>query len=128
LLLAYGDLVDLAIMGRPTRDALADVVLGNTVVNDPATATTTPGVDPNWCANTPHTTFTATDCNSLYFAQYAGTEFPARLDHLFARDPDERIVVTASRLDFTGKVRFGDTEVEPSDHYAVVVELLVRPL
>jgi endonuclease/exonuclease/phosphatase family metal-dependent hydrolase len=125
VLLAYGDLVDLAIMGRPAADALADVVLGNTVVNDPGKSVSVPGADEGWCETTPHTTFTASDCNSLYFAQYAGTEFPARLDHLFAHDPDERIVVTSSALTFTEKVTFGDKEVEPSDHYAVVVEMLV---
>jgi hypothetical protein len=124
-LLAYGELVDLAIMGRPASAALADIVLGNTVVNEPDLALDIPGADAGWCGRTPHLTFTATDCNSLYFAQYAGTEFPARLDHLFARDPDERVVVTSSRLDFTDKQRFGDVEVEPSDHYAVAVELLV---
>jgi endonuclease/exonuclease/phosphatase family metal-dependent hydrolase len=127
VLLAYGELVDLAIMGRPAEDALADVVLGNTVINDPAKAADVPGAAEEWCASTPHTTFTASDCNSLYFAQYAGTEFPARLDHLLARDPDERIVVTSSALTFTDKQRFGDKEVEPSDHYAVVVEMLVSP-
>jgi endonuclease/exonuclease/phosphatase family metal-dependent hydrolase len=128
VLLAYGELVDLAIMGRPESDALADVVLGNTVINDPDKALDTPGAASDWCASTPNTTFTATDCNSLYFEQYAGTEFPARLDHLFARDPDERVVVTSSALTFTDKVRFGDKEVEPSDHFAVVVEMLVSPL
>jgi endonuclease/exonuclease/phosphatase family metal-dependent hydrolase len=127
VLLAYGELVDLAIMGRPEDDALADVVLGNTVINDPEKALDVPGAAEDWCASTPHTTFTATDCNSLYFEQYAGTEFPARLDHLFARDPDDRIVVTSSALTFTAKELFDDKEVEPSDHYAVVVEMLVSP-
>ncbi len=127
VLLAYGDLVDLAIMGRPAEDALADIVLGDTVVNEPSKALDTPGAEKDWCERTPHTTFTATDCNSLYFAQYAGTEYPARLDHLFARDPDERIVVTASTLTFTEQELFDDIEVEPSDHYAVVVDMLVSP-
>jgi endonuclease/exonuclease/phosphatase family metal-dependent hydrolase len=127
LLLAYGGLVDLAIMGRPAADALADVVLGNTVVNDPAAALATPGAEAGWCERTPPTTFTGTDCNSLYFQQYAGTEYPARLDHWMARDPAGRVVVTNSTLAFTEKLRFGDTEVEPSDHYGVLVELVVAP-
>jgi hypothetical protein len=127
VLLAYGGLVDLAVMGRPAVDALADVVLGNTVVNDPAAALATPGAEAGWCERTPHTTFTASDCNSLYFQQYAGTEYPARLDHWMARDPAGRIVVDRSALTFTEKLRFGDTEVEPSDHYGVLVELLVAP-
>jgi len=63
----------------------------------------------------------------LYFTQYGGTEFPARLDQVFARDTDERVVVARSRIDFTEQLRFGDTLVEPSDHYAVIVELVVSP-
>ncbi|MBM4280922.1 MAG: hypothetical protein FJ137_09210 [Deltaproteobacteria bacterium] len=127
LLQVYGELVDLDVMGRSAADALADVVLGDTVVNDPGAALATPGADDGWCERTPHTTFTATDCNSLYFTQYGGTEFPARLDQVFARDTDERVVVARSRIDFTEQLRFGDTLVEPSDHYAVIVELVVSP-
>jgi endonuclease/exonuclease/phosphatase family metal-dependent hydrolase len=126
-LLTYGDMVDLAIMGRPAADATADVLLGNTVVNDADRATEIPGADAGWCDRTPHTTFTASDCNSLYFDQYAGTEYPARLDHIFARDPAGRIVVTDSRVVFTEKERFGAVTREPSDHYGVLVDLLVRP-
>jgi endonuclease/exonuclease/phosphatase family metal-dependent hydrolase len=126
-LLTYGDMVDVAIMGRPAADATADVLLGNTVVNNAATSATIPGAEEGFCARTPHTTFTATDCNSLYFDQYAGTEYPARLDHVFARDPANRIVATKSALVFTEKERFGALQREPSDHYGVLVEMLITP-
>ncbi len=126
-LLTYADMIDLAIMGRPGADAIADVTLGNTVVNDPTTAVTVPGAEEGWCERTPSTTFSGTDCNSLYFAQYAGTEYPARLDHIFGHDPDGRIIVGKSELAFTEKQPFGGVDVEQSDHYGVAVELLVTP-
>lgn len=130
LLLAYADLVDAAVMGRPLEDAASDVTLGDTVVNDAAKSTEVPGAAEGWCDETPPTTLTATDCNTLYFAQYAGTEYPARLDHVHVRDRSD-LVVTRSELVFTEKRRFGAgegvIEVEPSDHYGVHVELLVDP-
>lgn len=136
MLLAYGDLVDLAVMGRPAADAASDVVLGNTVLNDPSKALTVPNVDPNWCRDTPRTTFTATDCNSLYFQQYAGTEYPARLDHLMAHDPQGRVKVVSSSIVHTDAQSFNTPSgsaastvtTEPSDHFGVSVVLNVQPL
>jgi endonuclease/exonuclease/phosphatase family metal-dependent hydrolase len=127
VMLTYADMIDLAIMGRPSADAIADVTLGNTVVNDAEKALDIPGADDGWCERTPKTTFSASDCNTLYFAQYAGTEYPARLDHIFGHDPDGRIVVTKSELAFTESQPFGDTDVEQSDHYGVAIEMLVTP-
>lgn len=127
ILLTYADMVDLAIMGRPAADATADVTLGNTVVNDAATALTIPGAQEGWCQRTPVTTFSASDCNSLYFDQYGGTEYPARLDHIFAHDPDGRIIAAKSELVFVEKQPFGSIEVEQSDHLGVAVELFVSP-
>ena len=126
-LLTYGNLVDAAIMGRAANDAIADITLGDTVVNNADTALDIPGAEAGWCDRTPNTTFTATDCNSLYFDQYAGTEYPARLDHILISDGDERVVVTKSELQFTEQRSFGDLVREPSDHYAVRVDLLVTP-
>jgi endonuclease/exonuclease/phosphatase family metal-dependent hydrolase len=123
-LLTYGNLVDAAIMGRPQNDAIADVTLGDTVVNDAGAADEIPGAQEGWCERTPHTTFTATDCNTVYFEQYAGTEYPARLDHVFVNDTD-RVLATSSRLVFTEAMAFGDLVAEPSDHYGVWVDLLV---
>ena len=73
------------------------------------------------------TTFSASDCNSLYFDQYGGTEYPARLDHIFAHDPDGRIIAAKSELVFVEKQPFGSIEVEQSDHLGVAVELFVSP-
>lgn len=125
VLLTYGDLIDLAIMGRPAEEALADITLGDTVVNDADASTEIPGAEEGWCDKTPAITFTATDCNSLYFEQYAGTEYPARLDHVFGHDPDGRIIASRSEIVFTEKERFGDVDVEPSDHFGVEVDLLI---
>jgi endonuclease/exonuclease/phosphatase family metal-dependent hydrolase len=126
-LLTYGNLVDAAIMGRPAIDAIADITLGDTVVNDSKTALDVPGAVDGWCEQTPHTTFTATDCNSIYFDQYAGTESPARLDHVFVSDVNARVVVANSQIVFTEPQSFDDVVVEPSDHFGVRVDLLVTP-
>ncbi len=127
VLLHYADLTDLVIMGLPSEHADADVTLGNRVVNNPALATTHPGAEPDWCNNTPSIIFTATDCNSMNFQQYAGIEYPARQDHLFARDPMRRIRVTASGLAFTDKILFGPkVRIEPSDHYAAYARLEIQ--
>jgi endonuclease/exonuclease/phosphatase family metal-dependent hydrolase len=125
LLLQYGGLVDAAIMGRPAGDALADVTLGKTVKNDPAVGVSVPGVDANWCESTPNITFTGSDCNSLYFQQYASTEFPARLDHVHVRDRDD-LFVSSSAIVLTEQLQFGGVTIEPSDHYGVQVEFKVN--
>lgn len=65
-------------------------------------------------------TFTATDCNSLYFEQYAGTEFPHRIDHLMVRDPMQRLRVLETALAFEERLDFGGYGwFELSDHYGV---------
>ncbi len=125
LLLAYGGLVDAAVMGRPTELAASDVTRGDTVVNDAAASTQVPGAVEGWCDDTPRDTFTATDCNRLYFLQYAGTEYPARLDHVHVRDRAD-LVVSDARVVFTDEERFINVDIEPSDHYGVEVELLLR--
>ncbi len=125
-LLTYGGLIDAAIMGRSAGDAIADVTLGDTVINDAATALEIPGAQAGWCDRTPATTFTATDCNSLYFDQYAGTEYPARLDHIFVSE-GERVIVTNSRVVFTDTRSFGGVVREPSDHYGVRIDVLITP-
>jgi endonuclease/exonuclease/phosphatase family metal-dependent hydrolase len=125
ILLQYGGLVDAAIMGRPAGDAIADVTLGKTVQNDPAKGITVAGVDANWCQNTPQITFTGTDCNSLYFQQYAATEFPARLDHVHLRDRSD-VFVSSSAVVLTEQLALGGITIEPSDHYGVQVEFKVN--
>jgi hypothetical protein len=124
LLQHHGGMADLFAMGQRARDR----ELGDSVVNDPERATEIPGGSSGWCARTPHVVFTATDCNSLSFRQYAGSGFPARIDHLMARDPRGRLTVLGSGLWLTGLRDLGsDGLAELSDHYAVHVSLLVRP-
>jgi hypothetical protein len=126
-LLTYGALDDLLIMGRAGDDALFDVSLGDTIVNDPSEALTTPGASATFCTDTPPVIFSATDCNELYFQQYAATEYPARLDHLLVHDPKGQVKVTKSGLTFTEKKKFYDVTIEPSDHYGVFANLVIAP-
>ena len=146
-LLHYGGLVDLAVRGwrhRPDRD----VVVGRAAVNVPdfydrevfgGTGETllepfhscpegmrrTP---PSCPSHTP-ATFTATDCNTLYMKQYAGSEPPARLDQLFARDPDGRVHALSTSVVLTSPtaVDVGECSVELSDHYGLVVDVYAAP-
>jgi hypothetical protein len=76
---------------------------------------------------TPNTLFTATDCNSMYFAHYAATEFPARIDFVMARDTDNRVHVDESRLAFVDPVAYGGRMGPLSDHYGQMVRLRVAP-
>lgn len=120
----YGGLSDLVIRGRAVADADLEVRESRALVNDPVAALAGP-LD---CSADHRRAFTATDCNSLYHQQYAGTEQAARIDHLLARDPDDRIHVAASRHCFTQPdVAVDGVLVEPSDHYAVLVDLRVAP-
>ena len=120
----YGGLSDLAIRGRPAQDVDLEVRLGRAVDNDPVAAARQ-GLG---CTAEHLRAYTATDCNLLYHRQYAGTEQPARLDHLLARDPTGRVHVAHSRHRFTERdVEVGGERIEASDHYAVEVDLRVAP-
>ena len=124
LLLHYAGGVDLFAMGQEAQD----VNQGRTVVNNARTSTVIPGASEGWCAGTPNVVFTATDCNSLYFRQYAGTEYPARLDHLVARDTAARIFVEGTGLMFTNRIEFpGEGTFELSDHFGVLSSLSILP-
>jgi endonuclease/exonuclease/phosphatase family metal-dependent hydrolase len=128
VLLHYTGAVDLALRGRAEADADLDITAGDAVVNNPAGALTSPFGTPSYCATVPRDAFTATDCNSLYFTQYAGTEFPARLDYVFGRDPGQRLHVEESRVVFTDPVAYGGMMGPLSDHYGQLVRLRVaRP-
>lgn len=123
LTMHYGGLDDLFAMGTEAQD----VYQGNTVVNHWRDATSTPGSLPGWCARTPNVVLTATDCNALYFQQYAGTEYPARLDHVMAHDPGKRLRVVGSGLEFTERLNWGNQgSFELSDHYGVGISMVVR--
>jgi hypothetical protein len=87
-----------------------------------------PGGMPGYCEDLKPEVLTATDCNSLYFQSYGGDSYPARLDHLVASDPQQRIYVIKSGLAFVDKVRLDEeTTAELSDHYGVWVELALSP-
>lgn len=78
-----------------------------------------------WCGEVEGVVFTATDCNDLYFQSYAGTEFPARLDHIMIRDPSGVVRVEEVDIVLDRKMYFGGQEMELSDHYGVEARLLV---
>ncbi len=66
-------------------------------------------------------TFTASDCNSLYFEQYAATEYPSRIDHVLFRDAQQRVRVQSSAIEHTEPLPGAPFEL--SDHYGVGVTL-----
>ncbi len=124
LLQHHGGLTDLAVRGRPAADADLEVRLSRALPNIPEQVDPPPFA----CTEQHRRAFTATDCNRLYRMQYAGTEQPARLDHLLARDPDGRVHVAAARHRFVEPVlELGGAPAELSDHYGVEVELRVAP-
>lgn len=120
LLMYYGGLEDAKNAASPNED----VFLGDTIPRGNGEAMLEePYGDPLWCGATPHTTYTAYDCNSLSFESYAGTEFPARLDHLFFRDGSGKLRITDQALAFDAPLTFDEGEFELSDHYGVEVSL-----
>ena len=125
----YGDFLDLIQMGRSGDDILLDVTEGKSVINAPDQSLEVPGGDEDWCAAHNAVNFTASDCNKLYFDQYAGTEFPSRMDHLFVRDLGKRVHVASSSIVFTERMKFGSLEeaTEPSDHLGVAASVTVNP-
>lgn len=127
LLMHYAGVTDLAVRGRSADQADLDITLGDQVPNVPERARQVPFGDATYCANTPNVLFTATDCNPMYFAQYAATEFPARIDYVMARDPQNRIHVESSRLAFTDPVSYDGRSGPLSDHYGQLVTLRVAP-
>jgi hypothetical protein len=126
ILLHYGDLEDLIVMGRDRSRINDEVVQSQSIPNIPILAQKEAYGDNSFCKRDLGQAFTATDCNQLHFMQYAGLEPPARLDHLLAHDPNKRIAVLESGLKFTQKYPFGTVVIEPSDHYAVYAKLLVE--
>lgn len=121
LLMYYGGLEDAKNAGSPNED----VQLGDLVpTGGGASFLAEPFGDATFCDRFPPTTFTATDCNSLYFQNYAGTEYPARLDQILFRDGTGRMRVTDQSLVFSDPMDFGAAgSFELSDHYGVEVDL-----
>jgi len=124
----YGDFLDLIMMGRADADVTLDITEGDQVVNNAETSLEIPGGADDWCDTHSGINFTASDCNDLYFMQYAGSEFPARMDHLFVRDINKRVFVTKSEIIFNERVTFGDLDpMQPSDHLGVSAEVTISP-
>ncbi len=79
------------------------------------------------CAAIPVDTFTATDCNAIYFEQYGGTEYPARLDYIFLRDEAHHVRVSASELVYAAPLDFGAAgTIELSDHFGMSATLQIE--
>jgi endonuclease/exonuclease/phosphatase family metal-dependent hydrolase len=124
--LFLGGLDDLFIRGRPQQLAALDVSAGLSVLNQWEDARQTPFGAWGWCEKHSHD-FSATDCNSLYFQQYAGQEAPARMDHLLVRDPQSRVHATNSHIAFD-QMQLATGDVVPvSDHGAIRVDVKVAP-
>lgn len=125
LLLHYLQGVDLMAMGADPMD----VRLWEGVSLDASKLKETPLGVPDYCQGEGNTAFSATDCNGLYYRNYGGTEYPARLDHIIAKDLNKRLRVKRAGLTFT-EIRSlpGGVKAELSDHYGVAVEVEVAPL
>jgi len=108
-------------------------VLGNDL-GDVAAMHAMPEWNPGWlkrplngdCHMMPDTVFTGTDCNRLYFESYGGTEYPARLDHLFLRAPADAVGIAATGLAYVESETVRGHTHELSDHYGVHAELRIR--
>lgn len=122
LFLFYGDLVDTHSVLAPATDVLRMQQLllpfdAAKYLDEPLAGR---------CASIPVDAFTATDCNSIYFEQYAATEYPARLDYVLLHDPGEHVRVVASEILYSEPVDFGAAGAfEPSDHYAYSTTLQI---
>jgi endonuclease/exonuclease/phosphatase family metal-dependent hydrolase len=122
LLRHYGDLLDVAALAAPAGDVAAMAAL--------------PAWSPSWasqalggaCGAVPTGVFSATDCNSLYFASYAGEEYPARLDYLFLRDHSAAVGVHATGQAYVDPMTLPTGNHELSDHYGVWADLSIAPL
>ena len=98
-----------------------DVALGQTIPEprDHKLFLVEPYGRQRWCNETEGVVFTATDCNTLYFQSYAGTEFPARLDYLFIHDPSQHVRVVETNITLNQTMTFGSQTHELSDHYGL---------
>lgn len=113
--LHYGEMYDVVNAARIPED----VSQGDIIPTDHSTFTSAPYGSEAWCDATRNVIFTGSDCNSLYFEQYAGTEPPARLDHLMVRDPSANVRVDDAWVDFTAPIAGSGYDRELSDHYAL---------
>lgn len=78
------------------------------------------------CDEVPADVFTGTDCNGIYFENYGGQEYPARLDHLMWRDGAAQLRVLETQQEYvTPEAVDGAGTVELSDHYGVSARVQV---
>ncbi|MBK8263203.1 MAG: endonuclease/exonuclease/phosphatase family protein [Nannocystis sp.] len=123
LFLHYGGLVDTHSLLTPATDVLRMAQLR--LPFDGAAYRAEPLA--GRCAEIAHDAFTGSDCNSLYFRQYAGTEYPARLDYILMRDPSAHARVLTSEIVYTEPLDFGAAGAfELSDHYGYAVTLALQ--
>lgn len=123
LWLHYGEMYDALNAVRVPED----VSLGQTIPTDHATYLSEPYGNADWCGEVANTIFSATDCNAMYFESYAGTEFPARLDHLMIRDPASVVRVQAAALALTEPMEMEGGTFELSDHFGIAAILEIAP-
>ena len=118
----YGGVTDIVAMVAGAED----VKLQKRVPQDWTRFLYDPYGSQSWCAHMEGSLFTATDCNTLYFEQYAGEEPPARLDHLMLRDPGGHVRVEGVKVVLHERHALGNGDtVEPSDHYGLVAHMRV---
>lgn len=68
----------------------------------------------------------ASDCNSLHFDNYAGQEFPARLDYVLFRDDTGATALVDVELVFVDPMDIGSQRMELSDHSGVLATFLIE--
>lgn len=123
LLLHYGGLYDVHSALQPARD----VERMNQLLLPFSTEAYLAEPLAGRCADVPVDTFSATDCNSLYFEQYAATEYPARLDYIMVRDVEKHVRVGAAGLVFAEPLDFGAAgSFELSDHFGMEATLQIE--
>lgn len=123
----YGQMRDLYVQGAGPDASALDVTLSQTMA-----ARTPDGGRFDIAANCELLGYpehlTASDCNVLYGMQYKDTENPARMDQIFAYDPERRVHVSAADTAFTTRRSFdGSPSMEPSDHLGVALDLVIAP-
>jgi endonuclease/exonuclease/phosphatase family metal-dependent hydrolase len=130
LLLYYGELIDLVAAGFPGSPPQNDVTESDRLSTLPwkrwpNNLTESPG----WCDSIGQAVFTVSDCNVLNALQFGGSEPPARLDHVLARDLFRRIQVLSSQVFLTEKkyVMSDGTRSTLSDHFGVQVLANIDP-
>jgi endonuclease/exonuclease/phosphatase family metal-dependent hydrolase len=122
MLLHYGGLEDMHNLAGPAEDVIRMQSVPGSLGRDG----TVPFGRASWCDDCPRDTFTVTECNSLYHQQYAGTEYPSRIDHLLLRDPGRIVRVISSEIVFQERHDFGSAgRFELSDHYGLSIDISV---